>query len=267
MASMLSVHQKMYRARDHYIELREALVRYYESKPVEFVESSDSTPDKPSILLREKAELPKRFGLMFGDCIQCQRSCLDYLVHELIRQNGKPHHTQNQFPVSLSTSKYKDKIRSHYLDGVSSSAAAVIEILQPYHSASLEKHPLAILDKIANINKHRRVILTNFVSTNMHPVDQLQFPHIRATGRAYSLSTGESFEAPVWGYVTIKDEPLQDEEIISTYREAFRVSDSECLPFIRDILLTLNDWRPIGDFPSSASRRLVVPSRPPLSGK
>jgi len=215
MASMDSVHQKMYRARDHYLELRDVLVQYYESKPIEFIVGPGSTPEQPTFILREKSELPKRFGLMFGDSIQCQRSCLDYLIYELVEIAGNPHHNQNQFPIALTIKSYKDKLRAHYLDGVGSEAVAVIESLQPYHSVQPDLNPLAVMDKLANINKHRRVILTNFVSSNIAPTQPLTFPHIRGVGKVYSVADGRVFDAPVWGYVTVKDERLANEEIIT----------------------------------------------------
>ena len=162
MASMLSVHQKMYRARDHYIELRAALVRYYESKPIEFIEGPNSTPERPSIIFREKSQLPQRFGLMFGDSIQCQRSCLDYLIHELVELAGAPHHNQNQFPVALDTKAYSNKLRAHYLNNVDPKAIALIESLQPYHSAQPTTHPLAVMDRLAtSINIEGLCLLTS----------------------------------------------------------------------------------------------------------
>ncbi len=76
-------------------------MQYYESKPIEFIEGPDSTFETPTFIIEERQELPKRLGLIFGDCVQCQRSCLDYLVYELVELSGSPHHNQNQFPVSL----------------------------------------------------------------------------------------------------------------------------------------------------------------------
>jgi hypothetical protein len=215
MASMDSVHQKMYRARDHYVELRERLVKYYTDNPGEFFEGPGNTVDRPVILYREKKPLPKQFPLIFGDCIQCIRSSLDYLIFELVDVEKQQHNQQNQFPVAVSEKTYKEKLKQHYLDGVSPKAESVIKSLQPFNVASPERHPLTILDKLTNINKHRRVILTNFVSTNIAPSSPLEFPHIRGVGRATSLFTGQSFDLPVWAYVTIKDELMQDEEIIT----------------------------------------------------
>ncbi len=237
MASMLSVHQKMYRARDHYIELRQALVRYYESKPIEFIEDPDCTPERPSIIFREKSQLPRRFGLMFGDSIQCQRSCLDYLIYELVELAGAPHHNQNQFPIAIDTKAYKDKLRAHYLDGVDPKAIALIESLQPYHSAQPTSSPLAVIDKLANINKHRRVVLTNFASTNIAPAKPLTFPHIRGIGKVCSLVDGRVFDAPMWGYVTVKDELLADKEIITAIEEVSEYLITKVFPLFENFFV------------------------------
>jgi hypothetical protein len=66
-----------------------------------------------------------------------------------------------------------------------------------------------------NINKHRRVILTNFVSQTVPPAEPFAVPHIRGTVLALSLVTGEVFTLPMWAYVTIKDEAIQDKEIVT----------------------------------------------------
>ena len=216
---MLSVHQKMYRARDHHLELRDALVRYYASKPIEFIESPDCTPERPSVIVREKAQVPQRFALMFGDSIQCQRSCLDYLVHELVEFAGARHHNQNQFPIAVDKKAYKDKLRAHYLDGVDPGAIAVIESLQPYHSAQPLSDPLAAMDKLTNINKHRRILLTQFVSSNIAPTKPLTFPHIRGAGRLYSLVDERVVDAPVWGYMIVNDELLAGKEITTAIED------------------------------------------------
>jgi hypothetical protein len=238
MASMDSVHQKMYRARDHYVELREKLVAYYAENPGEFFVGPGSSPTNPQILYREKTPLPKRFGLMFGDCIQCIRSSLDYLVHELVELEQKPHHLQkhkqNQFPIAMTQKAYKEKMKANYLEGVDSKAEAIIYSLQPLTALDPGTHPLVILDKLANINKHRRVILTNFVSTNIAPSQPLQFPHIRGVARGTSLVTGQSFDAPVWAYVTIKDELIQDEEIITAIENLWGYVNTKVFPLFED---------------------------------
>ncbi len=231
---MLSVHQKMYRARDHYIELGDVLVRYYESKPIEFIGSTDCTPERPSITFREKSQLPQRFGLIFGDCIQCQCSCLDYLIYELVELAGASHHNQNQFPVALDKKAYKDKSKAHYLDNVDPRAIALIENLQPYHSAQPTSDPLAVIDKLANINKHRRVVLTNLSSINLAPTEPLTFPHIRGIGKLSSVVDERVSEAPVWGYVTINDELLVGKEIITAIEELSEYLITKVFPLFEE---------------------------------
>ncbi len=87
---------------------------------------------------------------------------------------------QNAFPISLTTADYKNELaKRHRLQGVSPSACAVIDELQPLNlpEAEREQSPLALLDKLTNINKHRRVLLTNLKREVLE--DQpLPFPHI-----------------------------------------------------------------------------------------
>ena len=215
MASMDSVHQKMYRARHHYIELQDELVEYYTGVPGTFEEGPGSRPDNPAILFRENKPIPRKFALILGDALQCMRSSLDYLIFELVEARGKPHHRNNQFLIASTVEEYRKCIRGHYLDGISVEARAKIEEFQPFMSGDPVTHHLAVLNKLVNINKHRRVILTNFVSQTLAPTRTLAVPHIRGNIRARSVASGEVFFLPMWAYVTIKDEAIQDVEIVT----------------------------------------------------
>jgi hypothetical protein len=68
-----------------------------------------------------------------------------------------PHHANG---ACLQT----ELIKRHRLDGVGTEAIAVIDALQPYLRPDPPSTPLAVLDKLQNINKHRRVLLTGWTA-------------------------------------------------------------------------------------------------------
>jgi hypothetical protein len=175
MASLDSVIQKLYRAKHHYLELEEELRAYYTAE-----ETVQIRPAERGFDVGNVGAVPARFGLIAGDILQCMRSSLDYLVWELVLANGEQPGIQNAFPISWTVSNYKNEITNRKrLNGVDPGACALIDMLQPLclPEAEREKSPLAVLDKLTNINKHRRVLLTNLKRVVIEG-EPLPFPHI-----------------------------------------------------------------------------------------
>lgn len=161
MASLDSVRQKVYRAKEHWDELWDHLSDYYKSDPGDLFPADGSTPENPIFLFREKKPVPARIGLTFGDALQCLRSSLDYLVWELCEAAGNTPHRRLMFPIALTQKQYEgDLTKRGRLDGVDPKAIAIIDRLQPYHDPSPKETVLGVLDELTNINKHRRVIFT-----------------------------------------------------------------------------------------------------------
>src|ERR1700691_5308724 len=133
MASLDSVRQKIYRAKEHWNELREEIIRYYESDPGDLFPADESTPENPLFVFKEKKPVPAKIALVLGDALQCLRSSLDYLVWELVEAAGNKPHRQLMFPLALTEKQYKDDLeKRHRLDGVPAKAIAVIDRFQPY---------------------------------------------------------------------------------------------------------------------------------------
>jgi hypothetical protein len=171
MASLDSVFQKLYRAKHHCEELDQELRDYYRSDPVKFTSSEFG--------FDIGGQVPARMGLIAGDALQCMRSSLDYLVWELVLASGNQPDRQNAFPISLSLRNYKNEVdKQKRLQGVDPAACALIDTLQPFHlpETERERSPLAVLDNLTNINKHRRVLLTHLQRVVLET--PLPFPHV-----------------------------------------------------------------------------------------
>jgi hypothetical protein len=171
MASLDSVLQKLYRFKHHFDELDQELRAYYKGDPVKM------TPSAFGFDLG--GQVPARMGLIAGDALQCLRSSLDYLVWELVLANGNEPSSANAFPICSTVQSYKYQVDSRdRLKGVDPAACALIDRLQPLHlpETEREKSPLYVLDKLTNINKHRRVLLTHL--KRVVPETPLPFPHI-----------------------------------------------------------------------------------------
>jgi hypothetical protein len=131
---------------------------------------------------------------------------LDYLVWELVLAEGNIPTTMNAFPVALTEKAYEDDIKKrHRLDGVGASARDMIRSFQP------EQHPLAILDNLTNINKHRRVLFTAINGSTTQP--STVFLHIRTQLRALAADGQVLEEMPFWIYITVNDGAAKGTEI------------------------------------------------------
>lgn len=181
---MNSVLQKLYRAKHHFEELDEVLRTYYRSEPGQLSKSGEG--------FEIGGGVPAAIGLIAGDALQCMRSSLDYLVWELVEANGGTPDRQNAFPISLSETYYKREVDGRQrLRGMRPEAATRIDLLQPYRLPAEQRKgsPLALLDELANINKHRRVLLTNLQTVILE--EPLPFPHI-ASSLSALMPTGQS---------------------------------------------------------------------------
>ena len=66
------------------------------------------------------------------------------------------------FPVCLAPDSFKSAESGGRLQGVDPAAIALIKSIQPYHDGQPHTTSLAVLDELTNINKHRRLLLTEF---------------------------------------------------------------------------------------------------------
>jgi hypothetical protein len=131
------------------------------------VPHASSAHDKPTFVLKPKSPIPEKIGLIVGDCLQNLRTSLDYLVWELVLKAGNTPGKDNMFPICTTLQGFEGAQRAGRLRGMDPAAVALIEAFQPYHDGQPDATSLAILDKLTNINKHRRLLLTELSSFSM----------------------------------------------------------------------------------------------------
>lgn len=112
--------------------------------------------------LQPTGAIPGRISLILGDSLQNLRSSLDYLVWELVIAAKNAPGKHNMFPVCSTSEAFDNQLQRHRLNGVNPDAIDEIRGLKPYHQATdFDESTLWVLDDLCNINKHRRVLLTN----------------------------------------------------------------------------------------------------------
>ena len=154
-SSLTDPYLKTARAKEHLDDLRERLRKFREDEPISFKRDDDLVKQKHNIRIKIKS-VPDKITLIAGDFLYCLRSSLDQLIWALAKEIGKyPNGTQ--FPIF----EQRDPARfNRYTSGVPTGALALIESYQPYNAqtpALIKEHLLWQLNKLCNIDKHRRI--------------------------------------------------------------------------------------------------------------
>lgn len=150
---------KLARAKEHLLQLN-SLVGAYLSAEENFKLVLNRQPSNPRLVLVEfhvREQPPQKLGVIVGDCLHNMRSALDHLAWQcVLANNGTP--TRNTyFPIHYKGAQLNPKSRKPLsIEGsVSKSVIEFIGLKQPYHDAEPQANPLAILDQLTNIDKHR----------------------------------------------------------------------------------------------------------------
>lgn len=162
MASLDSVRQKIDHAKLHLDLIKAEVQRYLGANQSQFVPDASSTPNRPMFTIKPKSPIPEKIGLIVGDCLQNLRTSLDYLVWELVMLAGNAPNKKNMFPVCLTPQAFLSAESGGRMQGVDAAPVALIKSIQPYHDGQPGATSLAILDELTNINKHRRLLLTDY---------------------------------------------------------------------------------------------------------
>jgi hypothetical protein len=153
---------KLVRAQKHFNDISEVL-RRLEHGECELIPEKDEKAKIGMLRIRLSPKPPDDLSVMVGDCLFNARSALDHLIWQLVLANGKMPDEWLYFPISKTAKAFTEAVGKHgRLDGVSAKAIAVIETLQPYHGQ--DEHPLALLSKLHNVDKHQKLNLITVVA-------------------------------------------------------------------------------------------------------
>lgn len=102
---------------------------------------------------------PTQWGVLVGDWAHNLRCALNYLLREIIRlRTGKPKWV-NEFPIYSDKTLFNSGEKgggAPRWEGVSPDDLAIIEAVQPYQfGKESARHPLALLSRLNNADKHR----------------------------------------------------------------------------------------------------------------
>lgn len=164
---LAGVKAKLARAHEH-MEAVDAQWRAFgEAKPYTGFSKEGPEPNEWNCYLSFE-DIPIAISVTLGDVLHNLRSSLDHLVGCLVERHGgivKRHHT---FPIYSDHATYEGNVnqrrrkndRAGPLDGIpaQSPERALIQSAQPYHRRDdSREHPLAVLNELVNIDKHRAI--------------------------------------------------------------------------------------------------------------
>jgi hypothetical protein len=155
-ADLAGVRAKLGRAEEHRRALDELFARYLQAEPYSILFEFDPLSGWHTFRWRVQEEPPlEELALIFGDILGNLRATLDYLIWQLVLANGTKPGRQTGFPI-VKRKKDWPVQGGAALKGVPEEWAGLIEAMQPFQRFDQpELHPLAILEHMNNINKHR----------------------------------------------------------------------------------------------------------------
>jgi len=179
--TLADVYLKTTRARVHLEALRSELDAFRKTNPCRVFRKENHKLGRYEIRVKTE-DTPDHIPLIVGDLLYCLRSSLDQLTWSLAKlTTGYPRETQ--FPIFDAFNAKTRKRFAAYTLGVPPRAAKLIESLQPYHRADPSTHLLSQLNRLGNIDKHRRIpvhgdeVIFNFPKMPRALVTALKFDH------------------------------------------------------------------------------------------
>jgi hypothetical protein len=152
---------KLQRGEEHLASFVAESREFIESGPYVVVPQFEPETSEYVFRIKVLREPPLHWGTIIGDVLHNLRSALDYLVYDLARlDTGKEKPRGTQFPIVAETSKVYRARGLPRVAMLSGPHRAEIRRLQPYQVDHPFNHPLAVLNRLSNRDKHRLIHAT-----------------------------------------------------------------------------------------------------------
>lgn len=156
------------RARQNITNFDRISRNFFDPSPYEVItkRESRSQDDWLEIHIKVTKYTPKSLGFIFAECIHNLRSVVDNVIWQLGQIHGAP--DTISFPVTTHpndfTSRLNDKVNT--LSLLPTDALKLVKDLQPYNRGNPEDHPLWILNRLWNYDKHRSPVVVATISND-----------------------------------------------------------------------------------------------------
>jgi len=187
------IDEKLERAADHIEALQIAVNSLLDSTPYRSVPDDDPEALQDLNRIVRDLRIPPRIGILAGEVIHQTRSALDHIATALVLANKGTVTSQTQFPIyPYKPSSEKESLRYEgQIRGMTQSAKALIDGMQPCNTPDPLNHPLTLLKRLNNIDKHQALLVTVAVT---RPI-----VHFELDGDRYSTDNPAHFRAVTFG--------------------------------------------------------------------
>ncbi|MEK7239195.1 MAG: hypothetical protein AAB224_01280, partial [Gemmatimonadota bacterium] len=151
--------EKFGRAVAHLKELDAVLGKWIDAEPYDLVRERNRDDTEEVVHAKVRHRIPPGVPLIIGDAIYNFRSSLDHLAYALAVSNlgAAPNTDDVMCPIHSAIGSYMvsgARATRHF----SPTVQGIVEKMQPYHAGNAMKdHPLGLLNKLSNIDKHRHL--------------------------------------------------------------------------------------------------------------
>lgn len=156
---------KVGRALEHLLALDDEIAAYRDKDPYKILREIDYGDSRLRFSYWLTEFPPPHLSVVIGDVVNNLRSALDHLAWQLVLANGgtpRSDRPATQFPIRLKQRDRSGNVRPpEVAGGVAPAVVAELDQLQPYQRRlDPEKHPLALLAELSNVDKHRTLHTT-----------------------------------------------------------------------------------------------------------
>ncbi len=156
-----NIDAKLERAEQHITDLQIEVETLLNAAPYRTITDEDPEELRAFDNMLAGIVIPPRISILAGEAIHQTRSALDHLASELVLANHGTISNETQFPIypyRPSTEKESAPYERR-MQGMTISAKALIDTLQPCNGPDPDDHPLTILKRLNNRDKHRALLV------------------------------------------------------------------------------------------------------------
>jgi hypothetical protein len=151
------IRAKLARAPEHLRTLYEQLDEYLDASPFDVQRQTQPGDETSVFVLQVRRPPPIELSVLVGEVAHQLRSAVEHIAFGLVLAAGNEPTPRTIFPVLLKQPKPKLRIAG----GISAEALAIVDRVQPYKlTEDRESHPLYVLHRLWNVDKHRNLHLT-----------------------------------------------------------------------------------------------------------
>jgi hypothetical protein len=152
-----SWHAKLDRSREHLREFEQFAAECLRVGPEDMTlegnkEVGEGTLVTQTVIITGRP-IPPRLSAIAGDAFHNLRSAVDHMAVAMSADQ------RAAFPIIAASVPHRIRELERFLSRIPKTAANIIRHVQPYRRADPEAHPLAILQELDNLDKHRALML------------------------------------------------------------------------------------------------------------